>query len=133
MSADVRSRSPVPASPRRRRSVTARLAAGGALVLLLLLAGVAYFLIVRPSVLAQFITQRALPKVSATLGRPVTVRDVRARVFPNPSVRLLGVVIAGAPGEPDLVEVPEADVSVALWPLLRSFGEEVEVSRIRVQ
>src|SRR5687768_5911648 len=99
MSTDVRSSSPVPASP-RRRSLSSRLALGGGVFLVLLLAASAYFLVVRPSVLAQFVTERALPKVSASLGRPVTVGEVRARVFPNPSVRLMDVVVAGAAGEP---------------------------------
>ncbi len=111
----------------------ARLFAFGALGLLLLLAGAAYLLIVRPSALAQYVTGKALPRVSSALGRPVTVGQVRARVFPNPSVELHQVKVAGAAGEPALLEAPEVEVSIALWPLLRSLGEEVELSRIHLK
>ena len=40
---------------------------------------------------------------------------------------LAGLAVAGRPGEPALVEAESLDVEVALWPLLRSLGKDVEV------
>src|SRR5690349_18526963 len=120
-------------TPRQRRSLSARLFAFGALGLLLVLAGAAYLLIARPSALAQYVTAKALPKVSRSLGRPVTVGEVRASVFPTPSVELRQLRVAGGQGEPALLDAPSVEVSVAVWPLLRSLGKEVEISRIHLK
>ncbi len=124
---------PAPSTPRRRRSFIARLSLALSLFILLVLALGAYVILVRPSELARFVTERALPRVSEALGRPVTVEDVHARILPNPAVRIRGLTVAGGPGEPPLIHAPQAEVGVALWPLLRSFGKEVEVSSLRLE
>ncbi len=68
-----------------------------------------------------------LPSVSKALGREVTLRGAELKLFPNPRVKLGGLVVAGRPGEPALVEAESLDVEVGLWPLLRSLGKDVEV------
>jgi uncharacterized protein involved in outer membrane biogenesis len=77
------------------------------------------------------VTRRAvdlvLPSVSKALGRDVTLKGAGLRLFPNPHVSLSGLAVAGRPGEPALVEAEALDVEVGLWPLLTSFGKDIEV------
>ncbi len=77
------------------------------------------------------VTRRAvdlvLPSVSRTLGREVTVREAKLRLFPSARVALAGLAVAGRPGEPALVEAESLDAEVGLWPLIRSLGKDVEV------
>jgi AsmA protein len=68
-----------------------------------------------------------LPSVSRSLGREVTLRDAELKLFPSARVRLVGLAVAGRPGEPALVETESLDVEVALWPLVRSLGKDIEV------
>jgi AsmA protein len=68
-----------------------------------------------------------LPTVSRTLGREVTLRGAELKLFPSARVTLGGLTVAGRPGEPALVETESVDVEVALWPLVRSLGKDVEV------
>jgi AsmA protein len=68
-----------------------------------------------------------LPSVSRALGREVTLRDADLKLFPSARVTLAGLTVAGRPGEPALVETESLDVEVALWPLVRSLGKDVEV------
>ncbi len=68
-----------------------------------------------------------LPSASRALGRDVTLRDAKLKLFPSTRVTLAGLAVAGRPGEPALVETESLDVEVALWPLLRSLGKDVEV------
>jgi AsmA protein len=82
------------------------------------------------------VTKRAvdlvLPKVSAELGRDVTLQGADLSLFPNPRVKLAGLTVAGRPGEPALVETESLDVEVGLWPLVRSLGKDVEVRALRL-
>jgi AsmA protein len=71
-----------------------------------------------------------LPSASKALGREVTLKDARLRLFPNPRVSLAGLAVAGRPGEPALVDAEALDVEVGLWPLLVSLGKDVEVRAI---
>lgn len=80
---------------------------------------------------AGVVTQRAvdlvLPKVSASLGREVTLERADLSLFPNPRVKLAGMAVAGRQGEPALVHAESLDVEVRLWPLVRSLGKEIDV------
>jgi AsmA protein len=71
-----------------------------------------------------------LPRASAALGREVTVRGADLDLFPDPSVRLEGLAVAGRPGEPALVSGEAVEAAVALWPLLASLGRDVEVRAV---
>ncbi|HYX91145.1 MAG TPA: AsmA family protein, partial [Myxococcaceae bacterium] len=73
-----------------------------------------------------------LPRVSESLGRDVTVQTVRAKLLPNPHVALGKVAIQGRPGEPPLVEAEALDADLALWPLLRSFGREIRIQKLKL-
>jgi AsmA protein len=110
------------------RSVAGRIALvlaaiGGGLVLLV----VALVLLVDSNVATRRAMDLVLPRVSAALGREVTVKDAKLRILPNPRVSLAGLAVAGRAGEPALVEADALDVEVRLWPLLRSLGKQVEV------
>jgi AsmA protein len=78
------------------------------------------------------VTKRAvdlvLPSASKALGREVGLRDAKLKLFPNPRVTLAGLSVAGRPGEPALVDAEALEVEVALWPLLRSLGKDVQVT-----
>ena len=103
------------------------LALGAVVAVLVLL--VAVLLVVLSSGVA---TKRAvdlvLPRASKALGREVTLKDAKLKLFPDPRVTLAGLAVAGRPGEPALVETESLDVEVALWPLLRSLGKDIEVT-----
>jgi AsmA protein len=71
-----------------------------------------------------------LPSASKALGREVTLKDARLRLFPSARVSLAGLAVAGRPGEPALVDAEALDVEVGLWPLLVSLGKDVEVRAI---
>jgi AsmA protein len=111
---------------RRAAVVAGCLLAGFALLLAILLV----------SIDTQAVARRAkdylLPRASERLGRDVSVETVRAKLLPNPHVALGGVVIHGRPGEPPLVEAEALDVDLALWPLLRSFGREIRIQRVKL-
>jgi AsmA protein len=97
-------------------------AAGTAVVLVAVLV-----FIVSSGVATKRAVDLVLPRVSKALGREVTLRGAELKIFPNPRVKLGGLVVAGRPGEPALVEAESLDVEVGLWPLLRSLGKDVEV------
>jgi AsmA protein len=98
----------------------------------LLLAGVALALLDAGAVNRQ-VMDAVLPRASAALGREVTVRGADLDLFPHPRVRLEGLTVAGRPGEPALVAGEAVEASVALWPLLRSLGREVEVRAVTLE
>jgi AsmA protein len=106
-----------------RRAAIALAAAVGAVAVL----AVALVLLLRSGIATRRATELVLPRVSAALGREVTLRGADLDLFPNPRVRLLGLAVAGRPGEPPLVDLEALDVEVGLWPLLRSLGDEVDV------
>ncbi len=107
------------------RKVLVVLAAVLGLVVLLV---VVLLAVVNSGVATKRAVDLVLPSVSRSLGREVTLSDAKLKLFPNPHVALAGLVVAGRPGEPALVEAEALDVEVALWPLLRSLGKDVEVS-----
>lgn len=117
-----------PAPERRTRLRLRRLAivVGSMLVALLVVFSVLLALVDSDAVIAR-IKDKALPKISAKIGREVTLETATARIFPTPQVTLGGLVIHGAKGEPPLVETAQAEVELKLWPLVRSFGKDVEV------
>ncbi len=100
----------------------------GALVAVVVLAVALLLVVVNSGVATKRAVDLVLPSVSKGLGREVTLKDAKLKLFPNPRVTLAGLVVAGRPGEPALVEAEALDVEVALWPLLRSLGKDVEVS-----
>lgn len=111
------------ASSVTRKIAIALAAAAGAVVLL----AVALVLLLDSGVATKRAMDLVVPKVSSALGREVTLRGADLKLFPNPRVRLLGLAVAGRPGEPALVDLEALDVEVGLWPLLRSLGKEIDV------
>lgn len=110
------------------RSLARRVAIGAAAVAgLLLLVVVALVLLLDSKAVTTRVTNAVLPRVSASLGREVTIRETDLGLFPDARVALEGLAVAGRPGEPPLVESESLAVEVALWPLLRSLGETIEV------
>jgi len=107
------------------RKVLVALAAVVALVVLLVAVLLA---VVNSGVATKRAVDLVLPSVSKALGREVTLAGAKLKLFPNAHVALAGLTVAGRPGEPALVEAEALDVEVALWPLLRSLGKDVEVS-----
>ena len=103
------------------------LVALGVLVGLVVLLVAVLLVVVNSGVATKRAVELVLPSVSKALGREVTLKGAQLKLFPNPRVTLAGLAVAGRPGEPALVETESLDVEVALWPLLRSLGKEVEV------
>ena len=102
---------------------------GGLVAVVIVAFGAAVLLLQTGSASAR-VRDLVVPKVSAALGREVTVQGVRLRVLPNPRVALTDTTIAGRPGEPPLASVSSFDVQIGLWPLLRSFGKEIRIDGI---
>ncbi len=118
----------------QRREIVRRLAIGlgvaaGAVVALLVIA----VLLLDSKAVTTRVVDAILPRVSASLGREVTIGATSLDLFPNPRVRLAGFAVSGRPGEPGLVEADGLDVSVALWPLLRSLGRQIEVQAVTLE
>lgn len=103
------------------------LVALGGVVGLVVLLVVVLLVAVNSGVATKRAVDLVLPSVSRTLGRDVTLKDAKLKLFPNPRVTLAGLTVAGRPGEPALVETESLDVEVGLWPLLVSLGKDVEV------
>jgi len=101
-----------------------------ALVALLVLAVVAAVVLLDSETVARRAVALVMPKVSAALGREAALASARLELFPETRVSLSGLRIAGRPGEPPLVELEALRLHVALWPLLRSLGKDVEVESI---
>jgi AsmA protein len=102
----------------------------GGLVGAVVLALVAVVLLLQTGAASRRVKDLVVPRVSAALGREVTVQDARLRVLPNPRVVLAGTTIAGRPGEPPLAQLRSLDVELALWPLVTSLGQEIRVEGI---
>jgi AsmA protein len=99
----------------------------GAIVGILVLLVAVLLLVLNSGVATKRAVALVLPSVSRALGREVTLKDATLKLFPNPRVTLGGLVVAGRPGEPALVDTEALDVEVGLWPLLTSLGKDVEV------
>lgn len=106
-----------------RRIGIALAAVVGAVVLLV----AALVLLLDSNVATKRAVDLVLPSVSKALGREVTLKSAKLHVFPGASVSLAGFAVAGRPGEPPLAELESLDVDVALWPLLRSLGKQIDV------
>jgi AsmA protein len=102
---------------------------GGALALAVLLVAV-LLVVVNSGVATKRVVDLVLPSVSSALGREVTLRGADLKLFPSARVSLAGLAVAGRPGEPPLVETEALNVEVALWPLVRSLGKEVEIRAV---
>jgi AsmA protein len=109
-----------------RRAAPWALAAAGAIVALL----VAAVLLLDARAVSSRVAALVLPRLSAALGREVTLREADLDLLPPARVSLAGLTVAGRAGEPALVAADALDVEVALWPLLRSLGREVEVGAV---
>jgi AsmA protein len=106
-----------------RRIVVGVAIAVGALVALV----VALALLVDSGAVTTRVVNLVVPRVSESLGREVAVRGAHLKLFPQTRVRLEGFSVAGRQGEPPLLETQALDVEMALWPLLRSLGKDVQV------
>lgn len=115
---------------RRLGGRVARVAAVVAAVIVVLLGGLA--LLLQTGEASRRVKELVVPRASAALGRQITVRDARLRLFPSPRVALAGAQVAGRPGEPPLAELDSLDVTLRLWPLVRSLGKDVQVAGIRL-
>jgi len=93
---------------------------------------VALTLVLQTGAASRRVRDLVVPRASAALGRELTVRDAKLRIFPGPRVALTGASLAGRPGEPPLMELEALEVTLALWPLVRSLGNDVEVDGIRL-
>ncbi len=102
------------------------IAAGVALAVVVLVV-VLLLVVVQSGVATKRAVDIVLPTASRALGRKVTVKDASLTLFPSARVKLAGLAVAGRSGEPALVETESLDVEVALWPLLRSLGKDVDV------
>lgn len=113
----------------RSRSLAriAGLLAAGFLALLLLLAA-----LVDSDAVTRRVTDVALPRASALLGRTVTLDAARLSLFPLPAVEMRGLAIEGLTPDRPLLSAGLAQARLAWWPLLRSFGQEVEVSAVEL-
>jgi AsmA protein len=100
----------------------------GALVVLV----VALVLVLQTSAVSDRVKDLVVPKVSAALGRDVTVRGARLRILPHARVELVDTTVAGRSGEPPLVQLDAVEVGMRMWPLITSFGKDVQVSEIRL-
>ena len=103
------------------------LVALGVVVGLVVALVVVLLVVVNSGVATKRAVDLVLPSVSRALGRDVTLKDARLKLFPSARVTLAGLTVAGRPGEPALVEAESLDVEVGLWPLLVSLGKDVEV------
>src|SRR4051794_31383739 len=105
-------RSKPPEHARSRRRSTGRIIAWVGAAVVLVLGALALVLITQTSAVATYVTERALPGLSQRIGRQISVGSVRAKMLPMPRAELTNVTIAGAPGEPNLVEADRLRASV---------------------
>jgi AsmA protein len=98
---------------------------GGIVLLLVVVVAVALWR------LDAFLLQRArteAAQLSQQLGRPVEIGGIDTQLFPHVGVEVENVVVGAAEGEPvPLTELKKLDVGVALWPALKSRGQDIQV------
>jgi AsmA protein len=113
------------------RPLARRLLLALAALLALLVAAVVAVLVLLDS---RAITDRAvklvLPRVSAALGREVTLGGAGLDLWPDTRVELSGLRVAGRAGEPPLLTLEALRLELGLWPLLRSMGREVRIHSV---
>ncbi|MDQ3264817.1 MAG: AsmA family protein [Myxococcota bacterium] len=119
-----------PTPPPKKRLLLRVLLAAAVLLVAGLLA--LPFLIRSERVLAE-VRDRVLPSVSAKLGRQVQVASMELDLFPQVKITLLGLEVAGGPGEPPLATAERSVASPRLWPLLRSLGSDVQVDGLLLE
>lgn len=120
---------PKPGSARRPRH---RLLIGGLLGGLLVLTAIAW-VIINPSAIAERVKERALTEASQRLGRKVEAGPVHVHILPHFGASLDDLSVAGGEGEPSLLKVGETTVALKLWPLIRSRGQDVQISRVTLR
>ncbi len=120
---------PNPPEDKPRRGAR-ELLRGVALAIAVVLAVAVLVLIINPSAIAMRVTDQLLPRISLELGRQVQVEEVEVSLLPRPSVELRNLTVAGGEGEPNLVAAESARAVLELWPLLRSFGNEVRLRSV---
>jgi AsmA protein len=116
-----------PRSPAKKIALALGALAGAVVLLLVLL-----LVLVDSGVVTKRAVDLVLPKVSAALGREVTLDGAELSLFPDTRVRLAGLTVAGRSGEPALLRAESLDVEIGLWPLVRSLGKEIEVRAFRL-
>ncbi|HET9597544.1 MAG TPA: AsmA family protein [Anaeromyxobacteraceae bacterium] len=97
-------------------------------IVVLLLVGLT--LLLQSGAVSNRVKDLVVPRVSAALGRELTVAGAKLSIFPSPRVALRGAKLAGRPNEPALAEMESLDVGVAFWPLATSLGKDVRVTHI---
>lgn len=117
---------PTTTPQRRKRRILGRILI--AAVLLLLVGVLALPMLVSSERVTQQLTARVLPKISQKLGREVTLQGVVVDLFPRVEIALRGLEVAGGPGEPALLRAETGKAHPKLWPLIRSFGSDVQIA-----
>lgn len=105
----------------------------GALVLILVAVPLAAWVVLNSSAVQERVKNEVQARASERLGREVSIGEVDAELFPSIAIVLRDFRIAGAEGEPSLVDAEAARVNVALWPLLRSLGDDVRMDAFTLQ
>jgi AsmA protein len=74
-----------------------------------------------------------LAHLSERLGREVHAEQVTVKLLPRPRVRLRGLTVAGAPGDPPTLRATEVGASLRVLPLLTHRGKRLEVTRLELE
>jgi hypothetical protein len=118
-------------SPPSRSLLKAALIGCACLVLML---GVAFGLLLsKTSSIAAYAAARVVPELGRELGYEIRTGRVQGSVLPLPYVQISDVTLGGLAGEPPLLVAKRVRANVALWPLLRSFGQAVEISSVTLE
>jgi hypothetical protein len=101
---------------------------------LVVMLGVTFGLLLsKTSSIAAYATARVLPQLSRDVGYEIRTGRVEGGVLPLPYVEVTDVTLSGLTGEPPLLAAKRVRATVALWPLLTSFGKEVEISSVTLE
>jgi hypothetical protein len=120
-----------PVSPPSRSLLKAALIGCACLVLML---GVGFgLLLTKTSSIAAYAAARVVPELGRELGYEIRTGSVTGGVLPLPYVQVSDVTVNGPAGEPPLLAAKRVRATVALWPLLASFGQAVEISSVTLE
>lgn len=119
-------------TPQRKRRGRTVLRVALVLLLVVVLALGGLVLLVERSGVAGRVQQQVLADFSRRLDREITAGEPDIRFFPPVAVTLRELKVAGV-GDAPLFHAPELDVRLALWPLVRSLGDEVRVRSVIVR